>query len=142
MAEEEKVVPETEEVIKPAAEPDENDKLMAGACYLTQVLIPIILPLIVLLSEVSKKKPFQKYHAAQSLGFLVVVIIYEIAASVIYVLLTLVSAGCLGCILWLLFLLPVVPAIYYAYLAYQGQYFEIPILTDFMVQQGWLEKMA
>ena len=26
-----------------------------------------------------------------------------------------------------------------AYLAYQGQYFEIPIITDFLRNQGWIE---
>ena len=34
---------------------------------------------------------------------------------------------------------PILALVYYAYLGYQGDYFEIPLLTDFMVQQGWLE---
>jgi hypothetical protein len=39
-----------------------------------------------------------------------------------------------------LYFLPYIAAIYYGILAYQGQYCEIPILTDFMVDQGWLER--
>jgi hypothetical protein len=51
-----------------------------------------------------------------------------------------ITFGCLACVLWLLFLLPMVPAFYYAYQAYQGLYFEIPLVTQFMIQNKWLEK--
>jgi hypothetical protein len=43
--------------------------------------------------------------------------------------------GCCG-------VLPLLALFYYAYLAYQGDYFDIPYLTEFMTQQGWLEKAA
>ncbi len=126
--------------VQPEAGVNENDRLMAAAAYATQVILPIVVPAIMLLSEENKRRAFQKYHAIQSLGFLVAAVIYEVLAVIVFVGLSVVSLGCLSCILWVLFLLPVVPAFYYAYQAYQGQYFDIPIVTDFMVQSKWLEK--
>ena len=123
----------------PQPDVTENDRLMAAAAYATQVFLPIAVPAIMLLSEENKQRPFQRFHAIQSLGFLVAAVIYEVLATIVFVGLTIVSLGCLSCVLWLLFLLPVVPAFYYAYKAYQGVYFQIPIVTDFLVQNKWLE---
>jgi len=117
----------------------ENDKLMAGLAYASQVVIPVVIPAVMLLSEENKQRPFQKYHGVQSLGFLVAAIIYEVLAAIVSCALSSVSGGCLACVLWLLFLVPVVPALYYAYQAYMGRYFKIPFLTDFLVQSKWME---
>ncbi|MBM4430566.1 MAG: DUF4870 domain-containing protein [Chloroflexi bacterium] len=117
----------------------DNDRLMAGLAYASQVVIPVVIPAVILLSEENKQRPFQKYHAVQSLGFLVAVIIYEVLAAIVSCALTAVTGGCLACLLWVLFLVPVVPALYYAYQAYQGLYFKIPFLTDFLVQSKWME---
>ena len=51
---------------------DNDDRLIALLSYATQIIIPVIMPAIVLLSESSKKRPFQRYHAVQSLAFTVV----------------------------------------------------------------------
>nr|MBC7244948.1 DUF4870 domain-containing protein [Chloroflexota bacterium] len=123
----------------PAKDVTDNDRLMAALAYATQVIVPIIVPAVMLLAEESKKRPFQKFHAIQSLGFLAAAVVYEILAAIVFTILTVVSAGCLGCILWVLFFVPVVPAFYYAYQAYKGLYFKIPFLTDFMVKNKWLE---
>jgi uncharacterized membrane protein len=125
---------------QPASDVNENDRLMAAAAYATQVILPIVVPAIILLSEENKRRAFQKYHAVQSLGFLVAAVIWEVLAAIVFVGLSIVSLGCLSCILWVLFLLPVVPAFYYAYQAYQGQYFSIPMVTDFLADSKWLEK--
>jgi uncharacterized membrane protein len=131
--------PKVEARTQPAEDATENDRLMAALAYATQMIIPIVVPAIMLLSEENKKRPFQKYHAVQSLGFLVAAVIYEVLAAIVFLGLSVVTGGCLACVLWLLFVVPVVPALYYAYQAYQGLYFEIPLLTDFMVQNKWLE---
>src|SRR3712207_5229728 len=55
-----------ESTVDTAATPD--DRLIALLSYLTQVFIPLVMPVIVLLSESSKTRPFQRYHAVQSLG--------------------------------------------------------------------------
>jgi uncharacterized membrane protein len=122
-----------------AEDSTDNDRLMAALAYASQVVIPVLVPAIMLLAEESKERPFQKFHAVQSLGFLVAAIVYEVLAAIIYCGLTAVTSGCLGCVLWIIFLVPVLPALYYAYQAYQGWYFKIPFLTDFLVQSKWLE---
>jgi uncharacterized membrane protein len=123
-----------------AEDATDHDRLMAGLAYASQVVIPLLVPAIMLLAEESKGRAFQRYHAIQSLGFLVAAIVYEVVAALIYCGLTAITGGCLGCVLWLVFLIPVIPALYYAYQAYQGLYFDIPFLTDFMVQSRWLER--
>jgi uncharacterized membrane protein len=117
---------------------DSTDRTWGLIAYISQVVIPIIAPVLMLVIEPNKDRPFQRFHAVQSLGFVVAVAIYEVAAGIVYTLLSIITLGCLAAILWILFLLPVVPAIYYAYLAYQGRRFDIPYLTKFMRGQGWL----
>jgi hypothetical protein len=51
---------------------DSDDRLIALLSYVTQLLLPVIMPIIVLLSESSKKRPFQRYHAVQSLALTLV----------------------------------------------------------------------
>lgn len=117
----------------------DNDKLMAALAYFTTFFLPVIIPLIMLLVETMKVRPYQKYHAVQSLGLTVAELIYIVLACIVFTACTALSAGILSCVLWILFLVPAVPAIYYAYLAYaKPSYFEIPVITPFMKQQGWL----
>jgi uncharacterized membrane protein len=122
-----------------AEDATDNDRLMAALAYASQVVVPVLVPAIMLLAEESKERPFQKFHAVQSLGFLVVALVYEVLAAIVYVGLGVLTSGCLVCVLWPIFLVPVLPALYYAYRAYQGLYFKIPLLTDFLVQSKWLE---
>jgi uncharacterized membrane protein len=109
----------------PVAENDisENDKLMAALSY----PIPIIVAIVILISETNKVRPFQKFHAVQALAFWVVL-------TVIGIVLTIVTLGigtlCFP-VLWLISLWP-------AYEAYQGKYMEMPVITDFIRNQGWV----
>lgn len=123
-----------EEKAPPTEEITENDKLMAALSY----IIVVIVPLIILLSENLKDRPYQRYHAITSLALAVVYIIYEAVISLFYCGATVITGGILGLCLWIVFFLPFIPALYYAYLSYQGQYFEIPVLTDFIKNQGWV----
>ncbi len=145
---EEETVEEFEEGLPESTEPvgawmaedtTENDRLMAALAYGSQVVVPVLVPAVMLLAEESKQRAFQKYHAIQSLGFLVAAIVYEVLAAIVYCGLAAVTGGCLACVLWVMFLVPVAPAFYYAYQAYQGYYFKIPFLTDFLVNSKWLE---
>jgi len=117
---------------------DDNDKMWSLAAYLSQLIIPVIVPVLMLVIDPNKDRPFQRYHAAQSLGFLVAMFVYQILAGIVFAVLTAITLGCLAPVLWLIFLFPIVPAVYYAYLAYQGKRFEMPFLTDLMRKQGWL----
>jgi uncharacterized membrane protein len=133
---EENTMAEEKEVKVPVEEITNEDKMMGLLSYIIQIIVP----LIILLTETMKVRKFQRYHAIQSLGLSAVSIIYSILACIVYSVLSALTGGLGACCLWILFLLPLIPAVYYGILAYQGQYCEIPVLTDFMVNQGWLER--
>jgi uncharacterized membrane protein len=122
-----------------ASEITPNDKLMAALSYIIQLIVPVI----ILVSEDMKARPYQRYHALQSLGLFVASLLYSILACVLFFACTVVTAGIATLCAWIVFFVPLIPAVYYAYLAYTaGTYFEIPVITQFMVQQGWLTKPA
>ncbi len=120
----------------------DNDKLMALLAYLLTPLGPAI----VLLSESNKARPYQKYHAVQALGLFGAEVIYLVVACILITICSAVlTATVVGVIvvpcLSLFFLVPLAPDIWYAYLAYtKKSYFDIPVLTNFMIQQKWLTK--
>ena len=91
-----------------------DDRLWAALAYIFTPLIPIILMLL----EDKKDRPFIKAHNVQALILGIVVII-----------LAAVTMGC-GAILFL-------GLWFLAYKAYQGEYVEIPWLTNFIKNQGW-----
>ena len=97
-----------------------DDRLWAAISY------PIfIVAIIVLLLEDKKARPFIKYHAVQALLFNAMIWVASILLSVT------VIGGCLVPLLWLATFWP-------AYEAYQGKYLEIPYMTKFARDQGWL----
>lgn len=99
-----------------------DDRLWAALGY------PIaIIPIIMLLMEEKKQRPFIRFHAVQSLAF-------NIVLWVIVFVLTFISFGLIGCLtpfVWLVTFWP-------AYVAYQGQYQELPFITKFIRDQGWV----
>ena len=106
--------------ISPAPEGEftDQDKLMAALSY----PIPIV-AIIILLVEDMKNRPFQKYHAVQSLAI-------NIVLWVVIMITALFTCG-ISTLLWFV-------TFYWAYLAYQGQSFDIPVITDFIKGQGWV----
>lgn len=120
-----------------AAPPSENEKLLAGLSYLSQILVPAVLPVILLLAEETKRSTFLRHHAVHSLALLVATIIYELAALLVYVVISLV-VPCLVCMAWILFLVPVGVLVYYGVKAFLGNYVDIPYLTKFLVGNSWV----
>ena len=110
----------TEQTIPPE-EITSDDKLWAALAY---VFSPII-PIIILLLDDKKDRPFIKAHNMQALVLGVVLyIISGILTPVFF------AGVCTG-------LLTFVLMIYFAYKAYQGETVEIPVVTDFVKKQGW-----
>jgi len=95
-----------------------DDKLWAALSYVFSPLVPIIL----LLMEEKKSRPYIKFHVMQSLvvGVILIIVVPIIATF---------TLGC-GALLWLVMF-------YWAYKAYQGEQFSIPVITDFVKNQGW-----
>lgn len=90
-----------------------DDKLWAMLGY----VFPII-AIVVLFMEDKKNRPYVKFNAVQSL-----------VATVVLSILATVTFGC-GSILFLVMF-------WWAYQAYQGQDIRIPVITDFIHNQGW-----
>jgi len=99
-----------------------DDKLWSALGY----PIPLI-AIIVLFMEEKKNRPFIKYHAIQSIAFNVI----------LWILIFILSAVTLGIgaicspLLWLVTLWP-------AFDSYKGNYTEIPVVTNFIKNQGWV----
>lgn len=116
-----------------AAEITDNDKFMALLAYIIGVLVP----LVILLSESGKKRPFQRYHAINSLGVWAAALGYWVPFWFCVLFLG-VFLFPLACLFWFFGFLPWILFIYHGLQAYQGKYFEIPVVTKFMKNQGWL----
>lgn len=110
----------------------DDDKLWALLSYLLWPLGSILVAVM----EEKKARPYIKYHAVQAAGLGVVVWVLTMILACVLGAVTFFIGGLGACCGFL----PVLALFYYAYLAYQGDYFEIQYLTDFMVQQGWMEK--
>jgi uncharacterized membrane protein len=118
----------------------DDDRLMAALAWAGMAILQIpLVSLVLLIAEENKRRPFQRFHAINSLLFWVVGFFYEILAVVVYIVLTIISLGCLGLFLWVIFFLPHLVAFYYAYQAYQGRQREVPFITELARDQGWLQ---
>jgi uncharacterized membrane protein len=128
----------SESVVDPSA--DKDDRLVGLLNY----VVPVLLPLIVLFSESSARRPFQRYHAVQSLGLsgglIVASIVVAIVTGVLQVIPIIgwIVGALVLCLTPILFLMMIVAMVYYGAQAYQGKRFAIPVVTNFLVNQGWL----
>jgi uncharacterized membrane protein len=105
-----------------SSEVTSDDKLWALLAY---VLTPLI-PIIILLMEDKKNRPFIRAHNMQAL-------IWGIFNLVIGTILSSVLFFCFGApsvIIWLI-------GVYWGYKAYQGEMVEIPVISNLVRQQGW-----
>ncbi len=101
--------------------PDVNndDKLWAALAYIFSPIVPVIL----LLLEEKKNRPYIRFHSIQALVVgVILVVVLPILATVTF--------GC-GGLAWLVMF-------YWAYKAYQGEKVEIPVITNFIKNQGWV----
>lgn len=117
--------------------PDSDETLLGGVCYLSQVIVPGVLPIVLLLVDETKRSPYMHFHAIQSLALMVVSLCYFVVAALVYVISTSIT-GCLACVLWSLFLVPAGVFVYYGIKALQGEWSEIPWLTAFLRENDWL----
>jgi uncharacterized protein len=103
-----------------SADVTSDDKLWSLLAY---VLTPIV-PIIVLLMEDKKNRPFIKSHNAQALVVGIVNAILGIGLGWTLVL------SCVPLIVWLV-------CIYWGIQAYNGKSVEIPVISNWVKSQGW-----
>jgi len=104
----------------PTIESTSDDRLWALLAY---ILTPII-PIVILLLEDKKDRPFLKAHYMQAL-------VLGVVALVVNILLSFIIIGICTSIATL------VLVIYYGIKAYKGEVFDIPVITNFVKNQGW-----
>jgi uncharacterized membrane protein len=97
-----------------------DDKLWALLAY---IFTPIV-PIIILLMEDKKNRPFLRAHNAQALAVGVINVILGVVLSWTLVL------ACVPLIIWFV-------CIYWGVQAYNGKMVQIPVVTDFVKNQGW-----
>jgi uncharacterized membrane protein len=105
---------------EPMMDVTSDDKLWAALAYVFTPIVPVIL----MLMEDKKNRPFIRAHNAQALALGVVSVAISIFLGWTVVLL---------CLPFLIF----VYQIYLAVQAYNGQTVEIPVITNFVKGQGW-----
>jgi uncharacterized membrane protein len=99
-----------------------DDKLWA---LLTYVFSPLV-PVIILLMEDKKNRPFIRAHNAQALAWGLI----NLVGGTILSTLLFFCFGAPSIILWAI-------GVYWGIKAYQGQMVTIPVITDFVKNQGW-----
>jgi uncharacterized membrane protein len=96
----------------------DDDKLWALLAYVFTPLVPVI----ILLLEDKKNRPFIRSHNVQALIWGILSWVIGSVTSFLF---------CIpGLILWAL-------ALYWGWQAYQGKQVEIPFISNFVRQQGW-----
>jgi uncharacterized membrane protein len=103
-----------------------DDKTWALLSYLFTPLVPLILLLI----EDKKNRPFLKAHYPQAMAWGVVL---YLIATILSFTVVLVPVSCIIAIAAWVF------NIIWGIKAYNGEYVEIPVITDFVKNQGWSE---
>lgn len=98
-----------------------DDRLWALLAFL---LTPIV-PVLILVMEDKKSRPFLKFHAVPTLVLGIVEIV------LIGVLSLIPFVGCFTPIIWIYNLI-------LALKANKGEYVTIPVITDFAKKQGWM----
>ncbi|MBM4457253.1 MAG: hypothetical protein FJ011_05715 [Chloroflexi bacterium] len=108
----------------PSGDVTSDDKLWALLAY---VLSPVV-PIIILLMQDKKDRPFIKLHNMQAL-------VAGLAAIVILAVIAVIPL--VNCFLPVIGLLLWIVLIYWGLQAYNGKEVVIPVISDFVKQQGW-----
>jgi uncharacterized protein len=97
----------------------DDDKLWALLAY---VLTPLM-PIVIMLLEDKKNRPFLKAHNGQALVWGLINVVVSATISPLL-------CGIPSLLVWAV-------AIYWGWQAYQGKMVEIPVISDFVRKQGW-----
>ncbi|MEN6434232.1 MAG: hypothetical protein ABFD14_04435 [Anaerolineaceae bacterium] len=108
----------SDQMYTPPTDVTDDDKMMALLSY----IFPLIVPLIILLSDNRKNRPVQRLHGVQSLTLTVISVIVSIT----------VIGACLSPVIYIW-------GIVVGVNAYQGKQMDIPFVSNFVKKQGWVQ---
>jgi uncharacterized membrane protein len=103
----------------PSGEITSDDKLWVLLIYVLSPLMPVIIFLL----EDKKNRTFIKAHNVQAL-------IWGLVNLIVGTVLSSFLCGIPSLVMWVI-------AIYWGIKGYQGEYVTIPVITDFVKNQGW-----
>ncbi|MCC6147598.1 MAG: DUF4870 domain-containing protein [Anaerolineaceae bacterium] len=106
--------------VQVAPESTSDDRLWGLLAYIFTPLIPVV----ILLMEDKKNRPFLKAHNMQAL-------VLGVIEWVINILLSFIVIGCITSVITLIL------NIYLGIRANKGEVFEIPVISNFVRNQGW-----
>lgn len=111
-----------EEIKSEQAELDftDNDRLWAALAWIPATPLWPLFALLALLLEDTKDRPFIRYHA-----------IVSIVLGLALIPIAIFTLGC-GAIVYLVFF-------WWAFEAYNGKVVEIPVISNWVRQRGWVE---
>ncbi len=108
-------------MVPPVMDITDDDKLWS---LLSWIFAPLV-PVIVLLLEDKKNRPFIKYNAINAL-------IFSVIAYVLGTVLSFIIIGCVIAVAGLIY------QIYCGIQAYNGKTVTVPVITDFAKKQNWI----
>jgi uncharacterized membrane protein len=97
-----------------------DDRLWALLAYVLSPLVPVI----ILLMEDKKNRPYIKAHNVQALVMGLVVFVLTVLIG------WTVFLACVPFLLWLVM-------VFWGVQAYQGKFVTIPVVSDWVKKQGW-----
>lgn len=106
--------------------PSSDDRLWAALAYLFSPFSPII----ILLLDDRKDRPFIREHNVQALA-------YGIFLYMLWSMIGVLTLGIIGLCLIPVGLAASIYLLFLAYKAFQGESIVIPVITDFVKNQGW-----
>jgi uncharacterized protein len=98
----------------------DNDRLWAALAWIPVSPLWPLVSILVLLLEDTKERPFVRYNA-----------IVSMVLGLALIPLSIVTLGC-GAIIYVVFF-------WWAFEAYNGKVVEIPVISDWVRRQGWVE---
>lgn len=104
----------------------DDDRLWAALAYVFTPLSPII----ILLMQDKKDRPFVKAHNIQAL-------VYGLVLTGLWMLAGVLTFALIGLCLYPFLFIAWLVALYWAFKAFQGEMVTIPVVTDFVKKQGW-----
>jgi uncharacterized membrane protein len=114
-----------------------NERTLGSLCYVSQIIVPLVMPLAILLMDETHRSHFLRHHAAHALALMALTVLYYLLVALVWVIIALVG-GCLACMAAVAVVPPILALIYYGWQAYSGRAPTVPWLTDLLLRNGLL----
>jgi len=116
----------------------DNERLLACLAYLSQIALPAVLPVLLIVNRSTKQSGFVRHHAVQAIALVVVGIIYDLLLALTLLSFREQAQAVLVFVLTLMLVPPVGVTFYYASCSVRGRWTEVPVVTNLLKDWGIL----